>query len=98
MQSAEMKRSCKLLALFYSQIEKDLSIRTYKEIYFILGAQRGGGRMKDLGRGAKLMYPPHTSGKENGITIYVFLLETDIPASGFVASANGQSESDRERG
>jgi hypothetical protein len=42
MQSAEMKRrtSCKLLALSYSQIEKDLSIGTYKEIHFILGAQR----------------------------------------------------------
>jgi hypothetical protein len=40
---------------------------------------------------------PHTSGKEDGITIYVFLLETDIPTSGFGSSANGQSESERER-
>lgn len=40
--------------------------------------------------------PPHTSGKEDGITIYVFLLETDIPTSGFGPSTNGQSESERE--
>jgi hypothetical protein len=42
--------------------------------------------MKNLGRGAKLMYTPHphTSGEEDGITVYVFLLETlisQLPAS-----------------